>query len=313
MNYYKCPECNAVHSSSEWNRETEKAYGVDSGSYEIDKYKNGDSWMCPSCMKETCGEEIIKVNKINNKNNLNQKGDNNMKMGNMNFSNMFKGFNMRQLEEDEVGMGFDGKTYFKRKNGDYVRYDFTTQQIINTHEMKFNFGMAMIIPAPTVQVGDMIINGDDFVCITKISNNKISGVGLNTGRSKTIVKEVSAIGLNFYQKVVNFMDNQNGQSIFGNINPMMLMMMNNSDDNKNSGMSDIMQMMMMSQMFGGMNNQQFQNPFSNMTNMFGMSPQPINQQIPLNNESLEDDELTDDELDMEIQKLQAIKENRRRD
>jgi hypothetical protein len=225
-----------------------------------------------------------------------------MKMGKMNMGNMMKGFNMRQLGEDEVGMGLDGRTYFKRKDGDYVRYDFEIGQIVNTHDMKFDFGMAMIIPSPTVEVRDMIVKGDSFLCITKVTKNKIFGVSLNSGRTESIVKEVSAFGFNFYQKVVNMMDGQNGMSnMFGNMNPMMLMMMNGDSE----GGSDMMQNMMMMQMFGGMgniNSQAMSNPFQNM---FGN----VQQGVPSNNLEIADgdEDLTPDEIEAEIERLQALR------
>lgn len=223
-----------------------------------------------------------------------------MKMGKMNMSNMMKGFNMRQLGEDEVGMGLDGRTYFKRKDGDYVRYDFDMEQIVNTHDMKFDFGMAMIVPSPTVEVRDMIVKGDSFLCITKVTKNKIFGVSLNSGRTESIVKEVSAFGFNFYQKVVNMMDNQNGQNnMFGGINPMMLMMMNGGSE----GGSDMMQNMMMMQMMGGMNNQQ------PMANPFGSMFSNMQQGSPANEFEIADgdEELTPDEIEAEIERLQALR------
>jgi len=222
-----------------------------------------------------------------------------MKFGKMKMGNMMKGFNIRQLSEDEVGMGLDGRTYFKRKDGDYVRYDFELEQIVNTHDMKFDFGMAMVVPSPTVEVRDMIVKGDNFLCITKVTKNKIFGVSLNTGRTESIVREISAFGFNFYQKVVNVMDGQSGNgNMFGNINPMMFMMMGGDEE----GGSNMMQNIAMMQMFGGMNGQQASNP---LQNIFGNTQQPMQ-----NNEAEiadGDEELTEAEIEAEIERLQALR------
>lgn len=229
-------------------------------------------------------EIILKKEDLQMETNKNKKG-----MFGMDMSKMMSGFNMRTLSEDEVAMGMDGKTYFKRKNGDYVRYDVESRTIVNTHNMKFDFGMAMIIPSPTVQAGDMIVNGDDFVYITSIKDNKIFGVGLNSGRTKSIIVEKSTMGFSFYQKVVNMMDGMGQQTggMFGGMNPMMLMMMN-KEEGKNSNM---MEMMMMSQMMGG-------------NNMFAQ-PQ-ISQPIATNN-TITQEPMTDEEIEAEIERLKNMK------
>jgi hypothetical protein len=229
--------------------------------------------------------ETKKQEEIDMENNKTKKG-----MFGMDMSKMMSGFNMRTLGEDEVAMGMDGKTYFKRKNGDYVRYDAESRTIVNTHNMKFDFGMAMIIPSPTVQAGDMIVNGEDFVYITSIKDNKIFGVGLNSGRTKSIIVEKSTMGFSFYQKVVNMMDGMGQQTggMFGGMNPMMLMMMNKEEGKSSGGM---MEMMMMSQMMGG-------------NNMFAQ-PQ-ITQPIVTNN-VVAQEPMTDDEIEAEIERLKNMK------
>lgn len=206
----------------------------------------------------------------------------------MDMSKMMGGFNMRTLGEDEIAMGMDGKTYFKRKNGDYVRYDAESRTIVNTHNMKFDIGMAMIIPSPTVQIGDMIVNGEDFVYITNIKDNKIFGVGLNSGRTKSIIVEKSTMGFTFYQKVVNMMDGAGQQGgMFGGMNPMMLMMMNKDDSSDKKSM---MEMMLMSQMMTGQN-------------MFSQPQQTIN--VANNQQVIES--LTDEEIEAEIERLKSLK------
>lgn len=57
MKSYECPECKAVHTEKEWDKCTEKFYGigeivpiVEAGIYE--------TYFCPSCDEESCFSEI---------------------------------------------------------------------------------------------------------------------------------------------------------------------------------------------------------------------------------------------------------------
>lgn len=154
-------------------------------------------------------------NKINNK-----KGDNNMSNK---FKDMFKGF-----ETVECAIGMDMGVYFKRSNGDYVRYDYKSKKIKNTHQVKRDIP-AFKIPCNNIELGDVIISGSDLIHITNV--NRMEGINLNNGTKQNIVLEDSIMGLSNIFKVQTI-------NPFECDNPMIMGMLSDSE----SDFSDIMAM-----------------------------------------------------------------------
>lgn len=241
-----------------------------------------ESWYRDEKFKRLNEKPQIKKSNVPKKGKVKNTKQNGEKMKNVKemFSGLSDNFTFRKLE-DETAMGIDGKTYYKRKNGDFVRYDFETAKVINTHSMKMDFSMSMVIPTNQVVAKDVILNNDDFVVVTEVTANKIKGVSLNSGRTRNIVVETSVFGMNFYSKVVNMLENGAGGDTtnpMGNMmsNPMMMMMMM-GDDKGETGeggkMDSMMEMMMMTQMMGGGANA---NPFGQM----GMTQPTAVEKVP---------------------------------
>lgn len=257
--------------------------------FDVMKVKSGDKMLIHILDKDGDRIEFEIHETVSQKTNVNKKEKESGVMK-FDFKNMLGGLKFGKCEDVSIAMGMDGRFYYKRKDGDYVRYDSDMKQIVNTHDVKFDMGSAMVVPAQSVNVGELILDKDSILYITKNTDNKITGVCLNTGRNKTIIKEVSAFGFSFYSKIFNIMDGIQGQGGFNGFNPMMMAMM--SDDEGGGTSSDMMQMMMMSQMFSG-----GQNP---MTNMFGQpqQAQPANTQPKL---------MTSEEIDEQIKMLKELK------
>lgn len=168
----------------------------------------------------------------------------------MNFSKLKDQFNFGKVEDDAVRVGFDGKSYFKRSNGDYVRYDKDADEIVNTHDFAMDFGFAMAIPVTELKVGDVVrINGSYVV--VKSKNKSINGICLETGEKKTILIEKSVLGFSFYTKIASVENMFGGETSTGAINPMMAMMM---FSDKSGDKSDMFETMLMMNMFNGGSN-----------------------------------------------------------
>lgn len=187
------------------------------------------------------------------------------KMDNM-FNGIIEKMVPKKVENGEVAMTINGMLAVKRKDGDYVSYDPTTNRIVNSMQFvvqsdtinKFIY----LMPMAQLQAGDIIKHNNTYYYVKELYNGGVKVVSLSSGAHSNIVDETNIMfGTTMYSKVVTLFNmNQNAQQTQTNMqfNPMMLMMMDDGDH-------DIMEIMMMSQMFGG------QNPFSGM---FGGFNQP---------------------------------------
>lgn len=198
-----------------------------------------------------------------------------------NFKEMMGGFNLGEVKENELAMTMDGRVAVKRKDGEYVTYDSEKKVIVNNHGFVIDEmdGMFMIIPSQDVKEKDLVKIAGDYFYIDEIEGEKIYGINLSRGATQRInlVKEVSLMGFNFYNKVVSLASGFGQQGM----NPMTLVMMKQmfgKDDSSSGNMMEKMfEMQMMSQMFGGGQNC---NPMANMFGgMFGQSQQQTKEEV----------------------------------
>lgn len=156
-----------------------------------------------------------------------------------------------KLETGVAALTFGGAIAFKRKDGDYVRYNEANETIDNQMDFvaKGTEKMMFLMPVNIVNVGDVLKHKGEFVQVIKVNpNGSLRAIKFETGTKTTILKETNIFGMQFYSKVVSMFD-MKGMTGMAGINPMALMMMSKSNNEDED--FDIMSMMMMSQMFNG--------------------------------------------------------------
>lgn len=173
------------------------------------------------------------------------------------------------IKNKEVAITMDGKIAIKR-NDEYITFDIETNNATNQMNLVLDDleNVIMLIPEKDVIVDDVIKKeGTYYHIISK--DNTVKAYNYKTGTIDEITKEKNLFGFEFYAKVVNIFNMQNGtgfdpmmmlalgkegdikdmlmmKMMMGNdnsgFNPMMMLMMKNDK-------SDFATMMMMSQMF----------------------------------------------------------------
>jgi len=267
------------------------------------------------------GADTLYVKTVSELNlNINSKNSGKMKL-----SKMFGNIQIGKLRGDQFAVAMDMSIAIKGKDGKLYTVGADgglVDQMSLAFPMKDAF-FGLPVAYNAVKSGDVIIDGKGRALFVKEVNSagKLKCVNPDTGGETTVVKISNiAFGTQFVTKVTSLMSmmgaqpgqtpeqisQNNSQSPFGQINPMMFMLMGDGDDSEknllplimmaNQGQNgqtpfnpmmmmmmmkddseggfggDFAEMMMYSQMFGGGNTQNA-NPFGNI---FGQPvvPQP---------------------------------------
>ena len=140
-------------------------------------------------------------------------------------------------------------------DGGYSSYDKEDGSLTDVSGFTMDFDGAFYnMPSVEVEEGDLIKTKNGYGYVTKTKENSVK-VMLLDGEVKEIISTKSPFGFEFYTKVVSIFDMAGGEgnSMFGDMNPMMMMMMGGSGSGSGNSPfgGDMMSMMMMSQMMGG--------------------------------------------------------------
>lgn len=193
-----------------------------------------------------------------------------------NSNSMFASLVPSRINASDVVLTMTGKIAYRRKDGEYVRYDSDQDTIVKSLDIfpNFNIGkFCFVIPtaATALAVGDIILHKGDYKEIISLEGG-IKTVNLNSGANSTIKKEtIEFINLALISKVVCiFGDKQASAGTFG-MNPMMMMMLS-KDGGSSSKMDDLLPLMMMQGGgFGGAATDGAANPMAAMLPMMMMS------------------------------------------
>lgn len=160
-----------------------------------------------------------------------------------------------EINDGSLALTFSGAVAVKRKDGDFVRYDVTSENIENQGSfiLEGSDKFMILMPSPTVAVGDIIKHKGKFLQVLDIKDNgNLSTINFEAGTKTTVLKETNLFGMQFYTKVMSMMTGMAGTdgTTPGGFNPLMMLILNKDEEGSDSKM-DMTTMMMLSGMFGG--------------------------------------------------------------
>jgi hypothetical protein len=175
-----------------------------------------------------------------------------------NMKKLLGNFEFGAIETDQFALTLHGQIGIKGKDGSYYTYDVENNTSVDVMDFVIDDfeGAFYKMPVQEVKKGDIIMTGSNPVIVKEVNRDgSIIAVDPVDGSSFTKIKTTNIFGFNLYTKVVSIFDmmnqNDNGNNIFGNMNPMMFLMLKN--DGSNGSSNKLLEMMMMSQMFQGGN------------------------------------------------------------
>lgn len=204
---------------------------------------------------------------------------NSTKMTNSTSNSVLSAFVPARVNPSDVVMTMTGKIAYRRKDGEYVRYDADQDAVVKSLDLFKNFEIGKFcftIPtAPTaLAVGDVIFHKGDYKEIISLEGG-IKTVNLNSGANSTIKKEIiEFINVALISKVVCLFGNQQTSAGTTQFNPMMLMMLSQKDGGFGGDkMGDLLPLLMMggANPFGGAADQTGANPMASMLPLMMLS------------------------------------------
>ncbi len=160
-----------------------------------------------------------------------------------------------EITDGSLALTFAGAVAVRRKDGDFVRYDADGENIENQGSfiLEGSSKFMMLMPSPTVAVGDIIKHKGKFLQVLDIKDNgNLSTVNFESGTKTSVLKETNLFGMQFYTKVFSMMTamNTGDGTTPGGFNPLMMLILNKDEEGSESKM-DMTTMLMLSGMFGG--------------------------------------------------------------
>lgn len=176
---------------------------------------------------------------------------NNKKEEKMTKNSMFDAMIPSRINPSDVVMTMSGKIAYRRKDGDYVRYDKENDAIVKSIDIMPSFPIGefcMIVPTPStgLSIGDIIFHKNDYKEVTSLEGG-IKTVNLNLGTTSNIKKEtIEFINVSLLSKVVCFINGNQTSAGTAAFNPMMLMMLSKDNDGGSNKFKDMLPMLLMS-------------------------------------------------------------------
>ena len=191
---------------------------------------------------------------------------------------MVSQFYPQEIPAGQVGLTMNGQIAVRRGDGDYVRYNPSTEAIENYMDFVLSGEqmdkMCILMPtaAAYLSAGDIIKEKQTYYQVIEISGNRIRSVNLNSSVTASLKIETSILtGQKMYQKVYSLFSMMQSSMMGGGMlggmgmNPMMMAMVMDkfkSSEDKDDGEGSMADMLMPMMCMGMMN-----------PSMMGMVPQ----------------------------------------
>ena len=186
---------------------------------------------------------------------INNKKENNMK-------SLIEKFIPKKANKNSVAIAFSGKLAFLRKDGEYVRYDGSSDSIeVQSILPTFKVGH-LCFEMPTaidqIKVGDIIKYKENYHEVIDTTNG-LKTINLNTGATSNVKREtIAGFGFGTIQKIVCLINSNQFGAGDQAFNPMMLALLAKDGDNVGEDkIGDLLPLMLMTQGQGA-------NPMANM-------------------------------------------------
>ena len=186
---------------------------------------------------------------------INNKKENNMK-------SLIEKFIPKKANKNSVAIAFSGKLAFLRKDGEYVRYDGSSDSIeVQSILPTFKVGH-LCFEMPTaidqIKVGDIIKYKENYHEVIDTTNG-LKTINLNTGATSNVKREtIAGFGFGTIQKIVCLINSNQFGAGDQAFNPMMLALLAKDGDNVGEDkLGDLLPLMLMTQGQGA-------NPMANM-------------------------------------------------
>ena len=176
---------------------------------------------------------------------INNKKENNMK-------SLIEKFIPKKANKNSVAIAFSGKLAFLRKDGEYVRYDGSSDSIeVQSILPTFKVGH-LCFEMPTaidqIKVGDIIKYKENYHEVIDTTNG-LKTINLNTGATSNVKREtIAGFGVGTIQKIVCLINSNQFGAGDQAFNPMMIALLAKEGDSfGDDKLGDLLPLMLMTQ------------------------------------------------------------------